>query len=131
MSTFKYQNSTRPLTLKQLRFLDGYQKHGNATRAAREAGFSEKHAASAGHRLLHHPLVQAALKQVVPIIGDPDGAQLTELASGLQVSFSYKGQPVAPSIALAISQAAGSPAELGMWRGGLGMLCLLTGELGE
>ena len=129
MTTFKYQNSTKPLTLKQQRFLAGYQKHGNATRAAREAGFSENHSAGAGHRLLHHPLVQAALKQAVPIPGDLDVAQLVDLPSGLQVSFSYKGRPVAPDIALAVSQAGGSPTELGIWKGGLAMFSLLSQDL--
>jgi hypothetical protein len=125
MNSFKYQNSTKPLTLKQRRFLVGYQQHGNATRAAREAGFSEKYAAGAGHRLLQHPLVKDALRQVVI---DPT-AEYIELPSGLRVSFSYGGIGVFPSLALTLSKAGGSPAEMGIWRGGLAMLGLLTGEL--
>ena len=127
MTSFHYQNSTKPLTLKQQRFLVGYKEHGNATRAARDAGFSERHAASAGHRLLQHPLVRQALKKAAPVVNS--SVQPVELPSGLQVSFSYKGQPVGASIALAISQASGSASELGIWKGGLALFCRLVSEL--
>jgi hypothetical protein len=123
MSGFHYQKSTRALTLKQRRFVVGYQAHGNATRAARDAGFSEKHAASAGWRLLQHPLVKAELAS------NPDGREVLDLPSGLQLSFTFRGRPVTPGIALEVSKAAGATQELELWRGGLASLCRLTGEL--
>jgi len=122
---FHYQNSTRPLTLKQRRFLAGYQAHGNATRAAREAGFSQWHAATAGWRLLQHPLVRAALAS--PTGGR--GQEALELPSGLLLAFSFRGRPVSPDVALEITKAGASVTELGMWRGGLATLALLAGEL--
>jgi hypothetical protein len=64
------------------------------------------------------------------VVIDP-ATQHVDLPSGLQVSFSYKGRPVGPSIALAISMAGSSPTELGMWRGGLAMFALLLRELEE
>ena len=131
MTTFRYQNSTKPLTLKQQRFLVGYKEHGNATRAAREAGYGAQNAATAGYRLLQHPLVKVALREAEPIRAAP--AEPTpypvKLPSGLEVSFSYKGRSVAPSIALAVSQFAGSESERGIWRGGLALLSLLVHEL--
>jgi hypothetical protein len=123
MPGFHYQNSTRPLTLKQQRFLAGYQAHGNATRAAHEAGFSQRHAGTAGWRLLQHPLVRAAL-------ASPTGGQEgLELPSGLLLAFSYRGRPVSPDLALEISKIGASVTELGIWRGGLATLALLAHEL--
>jgi len=131
MTTFRYQNSTKPLTLKQQRFLVGYKEHGNATRAAREAGYGAQNAATAGYRLLQHPLVKVALQEAEPTSGASAAPTPypVKLPSGLEISFSYQGQHVAPSTALAVSQSAGSESELGMWRGGLALLTLLVHEL--
>lgn len=123
MPGFHYQNSTRPLTLKQRRFLAGYPAHGNATRAAREAGFSQQYAGMAGWRLLQHPLVKAALESPA------EGQVALELPSGLLLAFSYRGRPVSPDVALEITKTGASVTELGMWRGGLATLSLLAGEL--
>ena len=51
VSTFRYQNSTRPLTLRQQRFLAAYQGHGNASHAARDACFSETNVGSCQRQL--------------------------------------------------------------------------------
>ncbi len=50
------------LTPKQARFVDEYPIDGNATRAAKTAGFSEKTAYSQGQRLLKHVEVKAAIE---------------------------------------------------------------------
>jgi phage terminase small subunit len=56
---------SKPLTLKQARFVAEYEKHGNAKQAALDAGFSAVSAHSIGHNLLQHPLVKKALKRGV------------------------------------------------------------------
>ena len=50
------------LTIKQKRFVAGYCVHFNATRAAKEAGYSEKTAYSIGHNLLMNVEIKAAIK---------------------------------------------------------------------
>lgn len=49
------------LTEKRWRFVDEYDVDGNATAAAIRAGYSEKTAYAAGHRLLREPEVAAEL----------------------------------------------------------------------
>ncbi|WP_216319755.1 terminase small subunit [Deinococcus aestuarii] len=55
-------NSTRPLSPKQQHFLREYLATGNATRAARAAGYSPKNERTTGWRLLHHPEVRKAVE---------------------------------------------------------------------
>jgi hypothetical protein len=49
--------------MKHQLFVDDYTIHGNAARAARAAGYSEKNAAKAGARLRRRRDVQAAVKE--------------------------------------------------------------------
>ena len=49
------------LTLRQRRFVAHYLEHGNATRAARDAGYTANNPGTAGWQLLQKPLVKAAL----------------------------------------------------------------------
>lgn len=108
------------------RFLLAYQQHGNATRAAVEAGYQESNAAQAGSRLLKHPEMVAALRaQPVGLL------PLVSLPSGVQLGFSYQGRPISPDVALIFAQQQGSPAERGMWAGGLGLLTNLSSEAAE
>ena len=46
-----------PLNNRQKAFADLYIKYGNATRAAREAGYSEKTCARIGSEYLHKPAI--------------------------------------------------------------------------
>lgn len=54
----------RPLTPKQERFCQAYTTHWNATRAAKEAGYSEQSAMFQGYQLLQIPLVQKRIKEL-------------------------------------------------------------------
>lgn len=53
---------TKALTIKQERFIGEFMKDGNATRAARDAGYSEKTAAQIGHVLLKNAEVAARIE---------------------------------------------------------------------
>ena len=56
-----YADKAPQLTLKQHRFVDAYLASGNAAQAARQAGYCQKAARQAGHRLCKTPTVQAEL----------------------------------------------------------------------
>lgn len=51
------------LTLKQKRFVDAYIETGNATEAARRAGYSEKTAYATGAENLRKPQIQKAIQE--------------------------------------------------------------------
>lgn len=52
-----------PLTEKQLAFVAAYIKHGNSAQAAREAGYSEASAKSAGKLLRKDPRIIAMIER--------------------------------------------------------------------
>jgi len=52
------KKKNRELTPKQKKFCDYYVVHLDATRAAKEAGYSEKTASVLGYQLLQNPLLQ-------------------------------------------------------------------------
>lgn len=52
---------TANLTLRQQHFVTDYVQHGNASAAARAAGYSDRRE---GHRLLQHPKVAAVIRMV-------------------------------------------------------------------
>jgi len=54
----------KALTPKQESFCQGYARHGNATRAAKEAGYAEKSAHSQAHDLLKKPEISARINLV-------------------------------------------------------------------
>jgi len=54
--------SQKALPIKRQRFARQFAMHGNRTRAAKEAGYSEKTAYSIGHELLKFPEVQQAIE---------------------------------------------------------------------
>lgn len=108
------------------RFLLAYQGHGNATRAAIEAGYAESNAEQAGSRLLKNPAVREELAKCPPGL-----YPLACLPSGVQVAFSYQGRPISPDVALTLAQAGPSSAERGMWVGGLALLTGLGHEVAE
>lgn len=54
-------NGKKPLTEKQLRFIDLYIKYGNASRAAKEAGYSPKNVNRVANELLKKPRVKEAI----------------------------------------------------------------------
>jgi len=54
----------KPLTPKMESFCQGYARHGNATRAAKEAGYAEKSAHSQAHDLLKKPEISARLNLI-------------------------------------------------------------------
>lgn len=55
--------SSRPLNARRAKFVDLYLKSGNATEAARGAGYSEKTAYAQGSRLLKEPEVAAEIAE--------------------------------------------------------------------
>lgn len=105
----------KQLKPRELRFVAAYQRHGNATLAAAEAGYSPRNPANAGWRLLRRPLIQQALAM------NPEARPLVELPSGVQVSFSYQGKPLDADTARWLSDRVGSRHEQSIWRGALGL----------
>ena len=63
----------RPLTPKQARWLGFYLVLGNATLAAKQAGYSEKTARQQGARMLSNVVIQAAMQR------DLDHAEITRV----------------------------------------------------
>ena len=55
-------SNSKKLTAKQMRFVDEYLIDGNATRAAKSAGYSERTAEQTASRLLKIPKVADAIK---------------------------------------------------------------------
>jgi hypothetical protein len=55
--------------LKHRKFVDSFVVHGNATRAAREAGYSEKDAPQRGWRLRQRPDIDAAIREWLALSG--------------------------------------------------------------
>jgi phage terminase small subunit len=58
------QAKPRKLNAKRELFCQLYTKYWNATRAAREAGYTEKNAHVLGYQLLQEPLVQARIQEL-------------------------------------------------------------------
>lgn len=54
----------RPLTAREERFCEEYPSDLNATRAAKDSGFSAKSAAQIGYQLLHKPSVLRRLQEI-------------------------------------------------------------------
>jgi hypothetical protein len=52
-------------TPKQEKFIEGVIRHGNASRAAREAGYSPRSASALASRILHRPDIQEQIKSRV------------------------------------------------------------------
>lgn len=50
--------------MKYQLFVDGYLEHGNATKAAKDAGYAERSAHVAGSRLVRNIKIKAYLKQI-------------------------------------------------------------------
>jgi len=55
--------------IKHRLFVDSFVLHGNAARAAREAGYSESDAAARGWRLRKRPDIDAAIKEWLALAG--------------------------------------------------------------
>ncbi|HWE74603.1 MAG TPA: terminase small subunit [Stellaceae bacterium] len=55
--------STKPLTAREARFVEQYHLHGNASRAAREAGYAPHQGGAIGWMLLRKPKIIAALRE--------------------------------------------------------------------
>lgn len=51
------------LTNQQLHFIEEYLQHFNATRAAKDSGYSEKSAYVSGYQLLQNPLVKSEIEK--------------------------------------------------------------------
>jgi hypothetical protein len=56
------KRNPKKATLKQEKFVEGVIQHGNATRAARDAGYSPRSASALASRILHRPDIQAQIK---------------------------------------------------------------------
>ncbi len=73
----------RRLTVKQKRFCDYYVKTGNATEAARKAGYSEKTARFIGAENLTKPNIKAHIDARLKEIEDSRIADMTEVLKRL------------------------------------------------
>ena len=67
------------LTAKQRRFVDYYIKTGNATEAAKKAGYSRKTAAVTGHDNLRKPNIKSAIEKRLKAIEDSRIADAREV----------------------------------------------------
>jgi phage terminase small subunit len=65
----------KPLTVREARFVEQYRLHGNAARAAREAGYAAHQATAIGYNVLRKPKIIAALRghgiEIVPVRKKP------------------------------------------------------------
>lgn len=75
--------STSSPEAKRRKFAEAYVEHGNASKAAVQAGYSAKSATSAASRLLKHPEVAHAIavarKQAPPAVPPAELASLTPM----------------------------------------------------
>jgi hypothetical protein len=79
--------SFKHLTLKQQRFVLQYlASNGNASEAARQAGYSPAAATEQGHENLRKPRIRAALADLLPLNGITDALILRRLFEGLQAT---------------------------------------------
>jgi hypothetical protein len=77
--------SFRQLTLKQQRFVLQYlASNGNASEAARQAGYAPAAATEQGYENLRKPRIRAALADLLPLNGITDELILLRLFEGLQ-----------------------------------------------
>ena len=65
------------MTFKQKRFIELY--NGNATEAAKQAGYSDKTSFITGHKLLRHPKVAEAIKNRISALDKPKIATREEI----------------------------------------------------
>lgn len=73
----------KELTLKQKKFVDAYIESGNATKAAKVAGYSEKTAYSEGNRLLKNAEVKQAIDDRMNQLKNENTADLQEILEKL------------------------------------------------
>lgn len=57
------------MTKKQQAFIHNYYKHRNGSRAAKEAGYSQKSSDQIACNLLHKPYIKAKLKEMFNEVG--------------------------------------------------------------
>lgn len=57
------------MTKKQQAFINNYYKHRNGSRAAKEAGYSERTSDQIACNLLHKPHIKAKLQQMLAEVG--------------------------------------------------------------
>jgi phage terminase small subunit len=57
------------MTKKQQTFINQYYKHRNATRAAKESGYSEHTATQIAYDLLRKPKIKAKLQEMLKAVG--------------------------------------------------------------
>lgn len=106
----------RKLTIKQQRFVDAIAVHGNATKAAEDAGYSPKTAAAIGCENLRKPKIAAAIRKAaeerskrIQITADQVQLQLARISlADIRDLFTWNAECVAfvPSIDLTDDQAA-------------------------
>jgi len=68
------------LTNRERKFIDGYFVHFNASRAAREAGYAEDSAATAGYKVLLRPHIQEIIRKRLETDGVTADRIITNLA---------------------------------------------------
>ena len=77
------------LTLKQSRFVDNYVVCGNASEAARKAGYSPKTAGEIGHENLKKPEIRGAIAERMDEVGITEKRLLQVLDEGLSATKSH------------------------------------------
>lgn len=90
------QPTDERLTMKQRRFIEAYLISGNATAAAKAAGYSERTAAEQGHDNLRKPHIAAVIKrrfEANHMTADEALSRLAEMARG-DISVFISGNQV-------------------------------------
>lgn len=76
-------NNTSKLTLKQKRFADAYIECGNASEAARQAGYSEKTAGVIGSENLTKPAIKNYIEERMIMLEEDTIARQSEILQTL------------------------------------------------
>jgi len=79
----------KKLTERQSRFVDNYVDCGNASEAAREAGYSQKTAGEIGHENLKKPEIRGAIAERMDEAGITEKRLLKVLDKGLSATKPY------------------------------------------
>lgn len=83
------EKKPRPLTARELRFVQAWMVCGNQTQAAEEAGYSKKTAKSIGWQLMQRPEVRAAIQEAQARTAELAGVTAVMVAQELKrIAFS-------------------------------------------
>ena len=98
--SYSMQNNSN-LTPRQQRFADAYVLTGNASEAAREAGYSERTARQQGSRLLSNVAVSAAIAERQAVHAQELGVTKQAIIDQLQEAIQMGREQMRPDVLIA------------------------------